>query len=79
VYVEPAYHNQGVGGRLFHAAEQAVLERSYSGLLVKAQEDAIGFFLAQGMTRLQVMDAARDYVNRFWKSSEDMAGSRGRS
>jgi predicted N-acetyltransferase YhbS len=73
VYVEPAYHNQGVGGRLFHAAEQAVLERSYSGLLVKAQEDAIGFFLAQGMTRLQVMDAARDYVNRFWKSSEDMA------
>lgn len=75
VYVEPAYHHQGVGRSLFHAAEQAVLDHRYSGLLVKAQEDAIGFFQSQGMNRLQVIDAARDYVNRFWKAAEDMMGS----
>jgi len=73
VYVEPSYHHQGVGSSLFHAAEQAVLDHPYSGLLVKAQEDATGFFLAQGMARLQVEDTARDYANRFWKGDEDMA------
>ena len=75
VYVDPAKHHQDVGSRLFHAAEQAVLDHSYSGLLVKAQEDAVGFFQAQGMSQLPVEDAARHYANRFWKTSEAMMDS----
>jgi GNAT superfamily N-acetyltransferase len=73
IYIEPSYHHRGVGSLLFHAAEQAVVDHSYSGLLVRAQEDAIAFFLAQGMIRLQVEDSARHYANRFWKSAEDIA------
>lgn len=66
IYVEPSHHRQGVGRELFHAAVQAVRQHRYSGLLVKAQADADGFFVAQGMNRLSVEDPLRHYANRFW-------------
>jgi len=67
IYVDPAYHHQGIGHRLFRAAEAAVCRYRCDGLLVKAQQGANGFFLAQQMTRLQVEDPLRQYENRFWK------------
>jgi predicted N-acetyltransferase YhbS len=67
IYVHPAYHHQGVGQELFKAAEQAVHRNHCDGLIVKAQENAIGFFISQGMIRLQTDDPQRHYANRFWK------------
>ena len=71
IHVDPCYHRQGVGRRLFHAAEQAACVGRYDGLLVKAQHEATGFFLAQGMCQLEVSDPRRQYANRLWK---DLSG-----
>lgn len=68
IYVEPSHHHQGIGRQLFNAAEEAVRNQQCDGLLVKAQEDAKGFFISQGMCSLQVEDPSRQYANRFWKS-----------
>ena len=70
IYVHPAHHRRGIGRELFMAAEHAVREHRYDGLLVKAQEDASGFFISQGMNRLQVEDTSRHYPHRFWKSAD---------
>ena len=70
IYVDPSYHHLGIGGLLFQAAERAVRNHRCDGLLVKAQEDANGFFISQGMNRLQVEDPLRHYANRFWKSAD---------
>ena len=70
IYVDPSHHHQGIGRQLFRTAEQAVRKHSYDGLLVKAQQDANGFFLSQGMSRLPVEDPRRHYTNRFWKRAD---------
>jgi len=67
IYVDPAYHHQGIGRRLFRAVEEASRTQGYDGLLTRAQESANGFFMAQGMQPLPVEDAAHQYANRFWK------------
>lgn len=67
IYVEPAYHQQGIGSQLFHAVEEAVCKHGLDGLLVKAQEGSSGFFIAQNMEPLQVDDPMHHYANRFWK------------
>jgi N-acetylglutamate synthase-like GNAT family acetyltransferase len=69
LFVSPEFQHKGIGRCLFHRAERAVRDHRLHGLLVKAQEDASGFFLAQGMHRLPVEDAGRDYAHRFWKST----------
>ncbi len=67
LYVDPGSHRQGIGTRLFQAAEQAALAQGLNGLLVKAQPGAEDFFQKQGMTRLPVQNTERHYANRFWK------------
>jgi len=67
LYVSPSCHHRGIGRTLIGQAEQAARRQGRDGLLVKAQEDAIGFFVAQGMRRLEVQDAARHYPHRYWK------------
>lgn len=69
IHVAPAFHRRGIGRLLFQAAEHAVRKHRCDGLLVKAQKDATGFFIAQGMSALPVDDARRDYANRFWKAA----------
>jgi predicted N-acetyltransferase YhbS len=71
LYVHPAYHHQGIGRTLFLTAERAVRTHGHHGLLVKAQGDATGFFMARGMRRLPVEDSARHYANRFWKRIDE--------
>jgi N-acetylglutamate synthase-like GNAT family acetyltransferase len=70
IYVKPNQQHKGIGTKLFQAAEQAVTDRDYSGLMVKAQANAIGFFLAQGMQLLKVKNQKRDYAHRYWKLIE---------
>lgn len=68
IYVEPSHHRQGIGRQLFEVSEEAVCKQQHDGLLVKAQQGASGFFIAQGMHSLQVENAVHHYGNRFWKS-----------
>ena len=67
IYVDPQLHGQGIGRNLLFAAEHAAQDRSLSGLLVKAQTNAAGFFLAHGMQALEVINERRDYAHRYWK------------
>lgn len=70
IYIEPSFQHRGIGQQLFHCAENAVRRHGYQGLLVKAQQDANDFFIAQDMNRLESEDPARQYANRFWKKLE---------
>ena len=67
IYVAPEQQHKGIGTQLLRAAEQAALDKNYSALMVKAQASAAGFFLAQGMLSLEVVDVKRDYAHRYWK------------
>ena len=74
LYVDPAHQRAGVGARLLDAAAGAARTGGYDGVLVKAQADANGFFAARGLTRLEVVDALRDYPHRFWLACAAPAG-----
>lgn len=68
IFVVPAHHHQGIGSMLMKRAKLAARQQNLDGLLVKAQSDAIGFFLAQDMKKLPLTEQQRNYENRFWKS-----------
>ena len=68
IFVHPEQQHQGIGRRLFAQAEAAARQSHLHGLLVKAQSDATGFFLAQGMEKIPAADQQRDFENRFWKT-----------
>ncbi len=61
-------HHAGIGSRLINAAVQAARQGRFDGMLVKANPDAHGFFLAKGLQPLPTEDARRDYPYRFWKN-----------
>lgn len=66
LYVDPVRHGEGIGSRLLAAAATAARTDGHDGLLVKAQADANGFFIARGLRLLPVTDPARDYPHRYW-------------
>lgn len=66
IYVRPDRHRQGVGKMLLREACHHALGCSADGLLVKAHSEACGFFSAQGLRMLPVIDSDRDYPYRFW-------------
>jgi GNAT superfamily N-acetyltransferase len=66
IYVDPDRHRRGLGARLLAASAEAARRQGLDGVLVKAQPDAIGFFEAQGLSRLPVEDPERDYPHRYW-------------
>ena len=68
LYVEPAHIHRGIGSQLLDAALDAAREQGADGLLVKAQIDAVGFFVAHGMRLLPVRDTERDYPHRYWQA-----------
>lgn len=67
LYVSPEEQRGGIGSRLLAAAEEAARIAGTDGLLVKAQNDAVAFFLAHGLERFPALDPARHYANRLWK------------
>lgn len=74
IYVDPSCHQQGIGSKLFRIVEEAACKRGLDGLLVKAQQDANGFFISQGMQHLQAEEPLHQYANRFWKSAAGSSG-----
>ena len=68
LYVDPDRQRAGAGSRLLDTALAAAREQGSNGLLVKAQPEAEGFFLARGLERLPIADPVRDYPHRFWKA-----------
>lgn len=66
LYVAPAWQRRGIGRRLLDAAKEAARAGGYAGVLVKMQPDAIGFFTAQGLQALPILDPNRDYPHRYW-------------
>ena len=67
LYVHPDHQHQGVGKKLLQSAEQAIRDKDLNGLLVKAQADAITYFINQGMTEIEIQNTSRDYAHRLWK------------
>lgn len=74
IYVDPSRQHQGIGRQLYETAQSAACSQALSGLLVKAQADAVPFFMALGMQRVEVKDATRDYANRLWKACTSTPG-----
>jgi GNAT superfamily N-acetyltransferase len=66
LYVLPDLHGQGIGGRLVESAKATARRLGYTGLLVKAERSAVGFFERQGLELLPVVNHARDYPYRLW-------------
>lgn len=67
IYVVPTRYHTGIGSRLIGAAMRAARQGGFDGMLVKANPDAQGFFLANGLRQLATEDARRDYPYRFWR------------
>lgn len=67
IYVHPGLQKTGIGSLLITGLEKIASHKKLDGLLVKAQKDAIPFFIKQGMNVLEVTDTNKDYENRYWK------------
>lgn len=66
IHVDPEHQGTGLGRTLVAAALGQVRAEGASGLLVKAQRQARGFFEHLGFRPLPVEDPARDYPYRYW-------------
>jgi GNAT superfamily N-acetyltransferase len=66
IYVKPERHGAGIGARLVSAATGEARRLGYTGLLVRAERSAVGFFEKQGFDLLPVLDSAKDYPYRLW-------------
>jgi GNAT superfamily N-acetyltransferase len=73
IYVRPDQQRLGIGARLLSAVAMAARAQGLDGVMVKAQADAEGFFGAQGLQKLPVMQPDRDYPHRYWL---DLTGRR---
>ncbi|APZ41759.1 GNAT family N-acetyltransferase [Acidihalobacter ferrooxydans] len=67
LYIDPDHQRQGVGKHLVDAARATARANKLDGLLVKAQNDASGFFRRCGFTPLAVNSPEIDYANRWWR------------
>jgi predicted N-acetyltransferase YhbS len=68
LYVHPDKQNHGIGKKLLNAAENAARNKGLNGLLVKAQADAVDYFIKQGMHEIRIQNTSRDYAHRLWKA-----------
>jgi GNAT superfamily N-acetyltransferase len=68
LYVAPPHQRRGIGSRLLRTAVEQAAAGGFDGVLVKAQRDAEAYFAAQGLRRLPVDDAGRDYPGRYWRA-----------
>lgn len=71
LYVDPMRHGEGIGTRLLGELESRARLAAATGLLVKAQAGAQGFFESRGFAPLPVTDSDKDYPHRLWRSLSD--------
>lgn len=69
IYVDPHAQGRGIGKQLVRKMMQIAKAEKRSGLLVKAQPDAIGFFRALHFKHIQTADSRRDYPHQLWLSA----------
>ncbi len=50
LYVEPGFHNRGIGKLLFREAQRLILDRGYSDMYLGAFSSAVPFYERLGMT-----------------------------
>jgi len=67
IYVSPLFHHQGIGTQFIEVINNIAKEGGYNGVFVKAHKDAVGFFISQGMKKLDIENPSLHYKNRFWK------------
>ncbi len=67
LYIDPDSQKQSIGTHLLKEIEKRTSDKGLDGLLVKAQKDAIPFFIKQGMQPLKTNNPAKDFENRLWK------------
>lgn len=66
LFVHPEHHHRGIGTALWRACRRHAETIQACGLLVRAQADAVGFFIAQGMAELPVTTDGQKYPHQFW-------------
>lgn len=67
LFVSPAMHGKGCGSALLKRVVATASSGGFDGVLVKAVSVSKGFFAAQGMQRLPVLDEVDDYPHRYWR------------
>lgn len=70
LYVAPDFQRQGAGSFLIHAVEKIAKKNNLGGILIKAQKEAIPFYLKNKFMQIQATNARREYPERYWKSIE---------
>lgn len=67
LYIDTDSQKQSIGTQLLIEIEKITKDKGLDGLLVKAQKDAIPFFIKQGMQPLKITNPDKNYEKRFWK------------
>lgn len=75
LYVARHHQGKGAGGQLIHTALTLAAAQGVDGCFVKAHETAVSFFQHQGFELLPVVDTARDYPYRLFRSVKNSLGS----
>lgn len=68
IFVGPDKQKQGVGSRLIQEAERLSQLAGSKHITVRAQKDAQGFFLSNGMNKLDIQNVQSDYATRYTKA-----------
>lgn len=75
LYVSRHAQGQGVGRQLVQTALTHAANQGVNGCFVKAHETAVSFFQKHGFELLPVIDTARDYPYRLFRSVKSAFGS----
>jgi GNAT superfamily N-acetyltransferase len=68
IYVLPEYQRRGIGSHLLQMVEETARSGGFSGILIRAQSDAVGFFRAKGYSQLSTAEDPTDFQHLYWKS-----------
>lgn len=67
LYVDPQWQGRGIGSRLLGAVLEAARDLGATGVLVRAQREAEGFFRRHGFF---VLDADESHPRRWWRPTQ---------